>query len=213
MFISHRQKGRKAEAPRRDPVLNIRPATTRMAELVRGLDDETLEAPTPIDSTVGELLDHIQSFASAFTAAAEKAQDPSMAGPAPKPDAARLGTDWRDRIPQRLSRLATAWSEPSAWEGSTKVGGLEMPGEAAGTVALDEVILHSWDLAAASAQHYEPPADLVEGLVPFLEHMAEPGMSAAREGLFGPVVPVGEDAPLFHRVLALAGRRPGWRPS
>lgn len=134
-------------------------------------------------------------------------------GHAPKPDASRLGTDWRNRIPALLSGLSAAWNEHSAWEGNTKVGGLEMPGEAAGIVALDEVILHSWDLAVASGQRYEPPADLTERLVPFLEHMAEPAMNPAREGLFGPVVPIDDRAPLFERVLALAGRRPDWRAS
>ena len=35
----------------------------------------------------------------------------------------------------------------------------------------------------------------------------------ARNGLFGPVVPVPEDAPLLHRVLGGAGRDPGWSPA
>ena len=88
-----------------------------------------------------------------------------------------------------------------------------MPAEAAGVVALDEVVLHSWDLAVATGQRYEPPPSLVDRLMPFLEHVAEPGMTAARDGLFGPVVPVDEDASPFDRVLGLAGRRPGWRPT
>ena len=194
-------------------MINIEPATTRLADLVRGVPDAQLGVLSPCDCTVGELLDHIQSLAFAFRAAAEKAEEGPATGPAPKPDAGRLGTDWRDRIPGLLSELAMAWDEPSAWRGDTRVGGLDMPGEAAGIVALDEVILHSWDLAVASGQRYDPPADLVECLVPFLEHMAEPGMKAAREGLFGPVVHVAPEAPRFDRVLGLAGRQPGWRPS
>ena len=194
-------------------VLDIEPATTRLGELVRGVPDGMLGAATPCDCSVGELLDHIQSFATAFRAAAEKARDPSTANPAPRPDAGRLGSDWSRRIPELLSRLAEAWGEQSAWEGTTRIGGLEMPGEAAGIVALDEVVLHSWDLAVATGQTYEPPPELIDPLMPFLEHMAEPAMTAARDGLFGPVVPVDEDAPPLDRVLGLAGRRPGWRPT
>lgn len=194
-------------------MLNLEPATSRMAELVRAVTDGQLGTVTPCDCTVGELLDHIQNLAAAFTAAATTTDDPALAGPAPTPDASRLGTDWRKRIPALLFGLSAAWSEHSVWEGNTKVGGLEMPAEAAGIVALDEVILHSWDLAVASGQCYKPPADLTERLVPFLEHMAEPAMKPAREGLFGPVVPIDDRAPLFERVLALAGRRPDWRAS
>jgi uncharacterized protein (TIGR03086 family) len=194
-------------------VLDIEPATTHVANLVRGVADGQLGVRTPCDCTVGELLDHIQNLAVAFSAAAEKGQDGSVSGPVPKPDAARLRDDWRDRIPQLLARLATAWNEPSAWQGMTRVGGLDMPGEAAGIVALDEVVLHGWDLAVASGQPYQPPSGLLDALVPFLEHMAEPGMSDARRGLFGPVVDIDEDAPRLERVLALAGRRPGWRPN
>jgi len=191
-------------------MLDITPATALLAEVVRRVPEERLGALTPIDCSIGELLDHVQSFARAFSAAAAKADDTSVVGPAPKPDAAHLGAGWRDRIPGLLDALARGWSEPAAWEGMTTVGGLHMPGEAAGVVALDEVILHGWDLAVASGQPYEPPAGLLEPLVPFLEHVAEPDMAAAREGLFGPVVPVAQTAPLFDRILGLAGRDPRW---
>lgn len=190
--------------------LSIEPATDRVSELIRRLPENELDAPTPSDCSVGDLLDHIQSFARAFAAAAAKSDDPTTAGPPPEPDAARLGDEWRDHIPRLLAALADAWDEPSAWTGMTKVGGMEMPGEAAGVVALDEVVLHGWDLAVASGQPYEVPDHLLEALLSFLEHMAEPGMALAREGLFGPVVPVGGDAPLLDRILGLAGRDPRW---
>jgi len=31
-------------------------------------------------------------------------------------------------------------------------------------------------------------------------------------GLWGPVVPVPDDAPLLHKVVGLTGRDPGWTP-
>jgi uncharacterized protein (TIGR03086 family) len=190
--------------------VSLEPATDRVSELIRRLPENALGAPTPSDCTVGELLDHVQSFARAFAAAAAKSDDPTTAGPPPTPNAARLADEWRDNIPRLLATLAEAWDEPSAWSGMTKVGGMEMPGEAAGVIALDEVVLHGWDLAVATGQPYEVPHLQLEALLSFLEHMAEPGMEPAREGLFGPVVPVDDDAPLLERILGLAGRDPRW---
>jgi hypothetical protein len=37
----------------------------------------------------------------------------------------------------------------------TQVGGVTLPGEIAGQVALDEVVLHAWDLAHATGQPYQ----------------------------------------------------------
>jgi len=189
---------------------NLQPATKRLDALVRGTPTRLLDDPTPCDIGVGALLDHIGTLAAAFAAAARK--DPSqVTGPPPAPDASHLGADWRETIPAALDELASAWDDPTAWTGMTRVGGMDMPGEAAGIVALDEVVLHGWDLARATDQPYEIEDESLQPLLGFLNHMAEPDMVAAREGLFGPVVPVAEDAPLLDRVLGLAGRDPAWR--
>jgi len=43
--------------------------------------------------------------------------------------------------------LAGAWQEPDAWTGMTVAGPVEMPGEIAGLVALNELVIHGWDVA------------------------------------------------------------------
>jgi len=191
--------------------VNLEPATRQLSAIVRGVPDGMLDAPTPSDVPVGDLLDHIQTFAVAFTAAANKDVDGPV-GPPPPPDASNLGPDWRESIPHAVAELARAWSDASAWNGMTRIGGLDMPGEAAGIVALDEVVLHGWDLARATGQPYEVDAAVLEPLVGFVTHMAEPGMVEARDGLFGPVVVVPDHAPLLDRIVGLAGRDPGWTP-
>jgi hypothetical protein len=57
-------------------------------------------------------------------------------------DASRLAPDWRDRIPRDLDALAASWQDAEAWSGMTTVGGVTLPGEVCGVVALDELVVH-----------------------------------------------------------------------
>ncbi|GIH77104.1 TIGR03086 family metal-binding protein [Planobispora longispora] len=194
-----------------------RPATAVLSALIGRVRDDQLAVPTPCGGiTVGELLDHIDSLCAAFTAAAVKTPLEG-GGRAPVPDASRLGDDWRRRIPARLDELARAWRAESAWTGTTEVGGNELPADVAGAAALDEVIVHGWDLAVATGQPY-PGADpaLTETLTEALTTAYRwVGAVAAQNpdgspGLFGPPVPVPGDAPLLERLLGLTGRDPRW---
>jgi uncharacterized protein (TIGR03086 family) len=104
--------------------------------------------------------------------------------------------------------MAEAWSDPDAWTGMTAAGGVALPAEVAGVVALDELVIHGWDLAKATgrpAGYDGPGLEAVHGMV---QHFRAEGA----EGLFGPLVPIPDDAPLLDRILGLAGRDPGWEP-
>jgi len=191
--------------------IDLTPATQELGALVANVPDAALGDMTPCGFSVGTLLDHLATFATVFTEAANK-DTAARTGPPPAPDAAHLASDWRTAIPRDLDGLATAWRNPEAWQGTTKVRGLDMPGEAVGTIALDEVVVHSWDLARATDQSYDPDPQWLDALAPFLNHMADPGMAVAREGLFGPVVAVPDDAPQLDRVLGLTGRDRSWTP-
>ncbi len=192
--------------------VDLGPATKRLADLVSGVPDELLDWPTPCPAySLGDLLDHVGGLTLAFTAAAAKAGGEATSQGA-SGDASRLGDDWRTRIPRDLAALAEAWREPEAWTGMTEAGGLDLPGEVAGLIALDEVVVHGWDVARASGQAYDPDATAVDAVRGFVEQFAAPGQEAMREGLFGPVVEVPDDAPLLDRVIGLTGRDPAWSP-
>jgi uncharacterized protein (TIGR03086 family) len=192
--------------------VNLEPAARRLADLVGGVPDELLNAPTPCPAyTLGDLVEHVGGAASAFTGAAAKdLGDATSQGPSG--DASRLGDDWRSRIPRDLAALADAWRDPDAWTGMTKAGGVDLPGEVAGLVALDELVIHGWDVARATGQPYAVDAASLEAVHGFVAQFSEPGMEEARAGLFGPVVEVPENALLLDRVLGLTGRDPGWSP-
>lgn len=193
-------------------LIDLEPAAERLAALVTDVPDELLDGPTPCpEYTLGDLLDHVGSLALAFTAAATKATT-GVGSQRASGDASRLGEDWRTRIPQDLTALAHAWRDPAAWTGTTRAGGVELPGEVAGVVALDELVLHGWDVARATGQGYDCDPRSLDVVHGFVAQMAGPGQEAAREGLFGPVVPVPDDAPLFDRVIGLSGRHPDWSP-
>ncbi len=196
------------------PVIDIEPATRTLAELVRGVPDELLGAPTPCPAySVGDLVEHIGGLTLAFTAAAEKSFDaPGVTG-APSGDASRLPADWRERIPRDLQRLADAWRDPDAWTGMTQAGGIDLPGDVCGLVALDEVVIHGWDLARATGRQYTVTPEVLDTVERFVAPFSVPGAEDQRAGMFGPVVPVPGDAPLLDRVVGMAGRDPEWAPS
>ena len=158
-------------------LMDLEPATKLMSELLTGVPDDALDRPTPCPAyTLGDLVEHIGGLALAFTAAARKSfgsRGPGSQGPSG--DASRLGPDWRTRIPADLAALAEAWHDPAAWTGMTRAGGIDLPGEVAGIVALDELVLHAWDAARASGQHYDPDPGSIEVVHGFVTQFSGPG--------------------------------------
>ncbi|MFF8828178.1 TIGR03086 family metal-binding protein [Streptomyces sp. NPDC015131] len=192
-------------------MLDLGPATRRVARLLDGVGDDRLGGPTPCPGyTVRELLGHLAGLAVAFRAAARKDfgpatdTDPEAAGPVPLPE------DWRVALPRLLEGLAGAWAAPEAWEGTTRAGGVTLQGEVAGLVALNEVLIHGWDLARATGQEYAPDEASLEASYAMLAPTAD---DPEQRGPFGPPVPVPEGAPLLDRVIGLSGRRPDWAPA
>ena len=191
-------------------VPDLAPAARRMAGLLANVHDSQLTAPTPCaDYTLGTLLDHVDALTKAFVRVAQKDFPEGRTRP-PAPDASRLPPDWRDRIPEQLDALAAAWRAPSAWEGMTWAGGVDLPGEVAGSVALDELVVHGWDIARATGQPYTAGKDEVATCLAFVGPTAEQSGGEGVEGLFGPAVDVPADAPPLDRLIAMTGRDPSW---
>jgi uncharacterized protein (TIGR03086 family) len=69
------------------------------------------------------------------------------------------------------------------------------------------VVIHGWDVAAATGQEYEIDPGTLDGVLPHVTAIAAEGPV---EGLFGPAVAVADDAPALDRVIAMSGRDPGW---
>ncbi|MGX9789012.1 TIGR03086 family metal-binding protein [Mycobacterium sp. MMS18-G62] len=180
----------------------------RTADLLANVTDDDLAAPTPCANfSVGDVVHHVGGLALAFAAAACKDRGP-LTGPPPSVDAAQLDPYWRTRYPERLTELAQAWADPSAWQGMSRIAAMDMPGEAVGLVALTEVVIHGWDLARATGHAYDVDPAVADAV---LANVAQFAAQGPVEGLFDAAVPVADDAPVLDRIVALSGRDPGWR--
>ncbi|MGW2628306.1 TIGR03086 family metal-binding protein [Streptomyces chattanoogensis] len=185
------------------------------AQLVGRLAERTtegqLDAPTPCEEyAVRHLLGHLVGLTGAFRDAARKHLGPATSTP-PGDAVPDVTAGWREDLARNLEEMAAAWREPDAWTGETQAGGVTLPGAIAGRIALNELILHGWDLARATGQDYAPdPAGLGVSYALLTSWAEESG--GAPSPAFAAPVPVSEDAPLLDRVVALSGRRPEWTP-
>ncbi|WP_405720189.1 TIGR03086 family metal-binding protein [Streptomyces sp. NBC_01537] len=190
-------------------MIDLEPAARRIAALAEGVTDDQLEAPTPCPGyAVRNMLGHLLGLSVAFRDAGRKELG-ERTGTAPGTVLPDIDDDgnWRGELPKALDELAATWREPGAWEGMTQAGGITFPAAEAGRVAVDELVVHGWDLARATGQAYAPDTASLEASCAMLAAFADdrpPG------GAFGPVVAVAAGAPLLDRVIGLSGRDPSW---
>ncbi|MHC1563590.1 TIGR03086 family metal-binding protein [Actinomycetospora sp. C-140] len=180
---------------------DLGPAAREVARVAAQVSDDDLDRPSPCGPwTVRELVGHLLALTAHFANVARHTE--SDRGGAP----AAVGDGWRALLDERLADLAAAWTEPGAWEGEGSAGGLTMPRAQLGIVALEELVLHGWDLARSVGATYCVRDEDVAAVGEFVGGVAQAG-EQARTGLYGPIVEVATDTE-FDRVLALAGRDP-----
>ena len=188
---------------------DLQPATDTLSRVVSRVGDDQLGLPTPCaGTTVADLIDHVRGLSIAFTAAADKARLPDDQQQ-PRASGANLGPDWRTALPEQLAGLAEAWRNPAAWDGMTQAGPVEVPGQVAGLIAINEVVVHGWDIAAATGQPYDVAPELVEAARGFVQSSVDQNPQGS-PGLFGPPVAVPADASPTDRLIGLTGRDPAW---
>jgi uncharacterized protein (TIGR03086 family) len=180
-------------------------AVTTALEVVENIKPDQLDAPTPCaEFDVRGLLNHLLFWGPSLNAAAREEPVPPPA--ATESDVDLVGDDWAADLGALLHDRAAAWREPSAWTGTTTLGGPhEMPAVVIGAMVLAETVVHAWDLAQATGQAPSWDDGLLEEIHADLVRTAPMGRDM---GVYGPEVPVPSDAPLIDRVLGLTGRTP-----
>jgi uncharacterized protein (TIGR03086 family) len=189
-------------------MIDMTSACRNTTSVLAALKDDALDTRTPCERlSLRELVAHVGGLGVAFAAAARKDLGELTDSP-PGEGGYQLDGDWRAQYPANLAGLAEAWRDPAAWEGMTRVGGVDLPGEVCGMIALTEVVVHGWDLARSTGQSYDVSDDVAEAV---LSHIASFAADGPVEGLFGPAVEISDHAPPFDRAIALSGRDPSWR--
>lgn len=155
-----------------DTMLDLGPQTLVIARLAAEVTDEQLADPTPCpELAVRNLLGHLLGLTVAFRDAGRKDLGPTTdSAPGGVPD---IGPGWREELPKVLDELADAWRDPAAWTGMTRAGGVDLPGAVAAAVAIDELVIHGWDLARATGQEYTPDPAALRAAHDFLEASAD----------------------------------------
>ncbi|MFC6881902.1 MULTISPECIES: TIGR03086 family metal-binding protein [Actinomadura] len=191
-------------------MIDLRPACRSMIDVLAGVAGDQLAAATPCaEYSVGDLVGHVDQVAVGFAALArkesarEEADEPAAADPG---DGGRDGVPEHLRaVPEHLRALGEAWTDPAAWQGATTTGGLELPNEVWGRIALTELVVHGWDIAKATGQRIALPDGTLRACY---DHVVSFVPNAPVPALWGPAVEVPADAPLLDRIVAVTGRNP-----
>ena len=185
-------------------------AAADVAAIARGAAATPLTAPTPCaEFDLRTLINHFIGTTDALARVGRRhALNPD--DPYGARNDATAG-DWPAALASNLSELAAVWSAEPTWNGAVDMGGNELPAVLIGEMSMAEVLLHGWDLAAATGQRLSVPDDAASELLRHITDTAEWGRSM---GAYGPVV---VDAAAargpFGRALATAGRAPRWTPN
>jgi len=109
----------------------------------------------------------------------------------------------------QLDRALAAWADPAVWNRELDVMGSKTRAADVASLMIAEMVLHGWDLAAATGQRYAVSDRAAEAALRAVEANAE--LFRQYKGFADPV-PTAADAPALDRALALSGRDPAWTP-
>ncbi|MBF9133411.1 TIGR03086 family protein [Plantactinospora sp. S1510] len=183
-------------------------AATTLVEIIRNIKPDQLDAPTPCaEYDVRKLINHLLFWGPPLEGAGRKE---TVRPPAAADTEVDLtGGDWAAELEAQVGRTAEAWSQPAAWEGTTRVvGPTELPATMIGGMVVCEMVAHGWDLAQATGQKPDWDDELLAFVHEEVSRTAEQGRQM---GAYGPEVSVPASSSTLDRVLGIIGRDPDWR--
>ena len=177
----------------------------QLGSLVAGVPEGQWAAPTPCaEWDVADLLRHVVMGNRIFVGV--------LADSPVSPQA--LDEEYRSHGPnllpedlaQSAADLVAAFRRPDVLERPVTIPVGTVPGKVAVDIRVVENVVHGWDLAAATGQR--PPFDEADVAAALAFTEGARSIVPADRRPFADPVPVGDDAPVLDRLVALLGRRP-----
>ncbi|BCM69627.1 MULTISPECIES: TIGR03086 family metal-binding protein [unclassified Streptomyces] len=189
--------------PTTDPRPLYRRATEQAAALIETVRPEDLTRPTPCTAyDVRALLGHIVGGTRRIALVGEGGDGQS----APLSASDVPGDRWAQAYDEARQRAVRAWAGDDRMTATVRVPWGEIPGRAALSAYVMEIVAHTWDLSEAVGRP-----------VPLDAELAEFSLAAAHEALpegprkgrpFDAPVPAPEGADAYGRLAAWLGREP-----
>jgi uncharacterized protein (TIGR03086 family) len=176
-------------------------------EVLAGVCDDQQALPTPCRSwTVAQLGDHLVHDLHQFTLTATGGK-PDWSEPAP------VVTQDRAAVFRKgAADLLDAWRRAGDLTGTITLPGMgEVPARFPVDQQTAEFAVHAWDLAKATGQSTDLDPEVGQVSLRWIRATLRPQFRAEETdgGAFGPEVSIADDAPLYDRLAAFAGRHSG----
>jgi len=176
------------------------------ARVVDGVRPEQFSGPTPCTEwEVRELLNHLILWTS--HSLERRAHGESVAPELTEKDFA-ASPSFAAEYQAQLDRAIAAWSDPAFWEREVPVMGASTPASDVAAMMIAELVLHGWDLAAATGQEYTVADNAAAAALAAVEANAE--LFRQYKGFADPVAIPAQSSSVLEKTLAASGRDPGW---
>jgi uncharacterized protein (TIGR03086 family) len=188
------------------PVL-MATAAAEAARVVAGVPEGILDGPTPCaEWDLRTLLNHTILWTA--WSAERRAHGESVGEDLMHKDFT-ADPGFRQQYADQIGKAVDAWSDAKAWERELNVMGSPMLSSEVGEMLIMEMVLHGWDIAKATGQHYRCDDAVAAKLLETVEAQAE---TFRQYKGFADPVQLPDVVSVFDRALALSGRHPGWQP-
>ncbi|MFF5474149.1 TIGR03086 family metal-binding protein [Streptomyces achromogenes] len=178
-------------------------ATAQAARLIRTVRPERLTAPTPCaEYDVRALLGHIVGGTRRIAVVGETGE--GHGEPMTAPDVPDDG--WAGAYDEVRERALKAWESDGRMASSVTVPWGEIPGRAALSAYVMEIVAHTWDLSEATGRPLALDPDLAEFALATARQALPEGPREGRP--FDAPVPAPEGAGAYERLAAWLGRVP-----
>ena len=165
-------------------------------DVIAGVRPDQYDDPTPCrEWTVRDLLGHVVGVVTMFGQAGSGEQTGEFVL-APDPAA-----QFADAAKVNLAM----WRTPGIFEQTLHLPAGPMPGQVYATINLIDTATHTWDLATATGQSAELPADVAAAALDASRQFVGPELRAGR---FADEIPCGADATTTQQLVAFLGRTP-----